>query len=89
MFHLGGRASVGGPRVDSARPVAVSAPASVEATASVAAAVAAAAETPRGVAVAGGLAALLAGLGRGGRASGLLREVPLNQSLPFDSSLAR
>jgi hypothetical protein len=90
-FHLGGRASIGRPRVDSARSAAVTAATSVEATASVVAAVAAAtaaAETPRGVAVAGGLAALLAGLGRRrGCASGLLREVPLDQSLPFDSSL--
>jgi hypothetical protein len=90
-FYLGGRASIGRSRVDSARPAAVTA-ASVEATASVVAAVAAAAaaaETPRGAAIAGGLAALLAGLGgRRGCASGLLREMPLDQSLPFDSSLA-
>ncbi len=92
-FHLSRRTGIGGPWVDSAWSVAVAASASVETAASVVAAVAsasAAAVTPRGVAVAGGLAALLAGLrGRAGCARGLLREVPLDQSLPFDPSLAR
>ncbi len=93
-FHLSRRTGIGGPWVDSAWSVAVAASASVETAASVVAAVAsasAAAVTPRGAAVAGGLAALLAGL-RGRTvccARGLLREVPLDQSLPFDSSLAR
>jgi hypothetical protein len=91
-FYLGGRASIRRPRVDPARPAAVAAAASVEAPASVAAAGAAAtaaAETSRGAAVVAGLTALLASLWlRRGSASGLLREMPLHQSLPFDSSLA-
>ena len=93
IFHLSGGAGIGGPWVDSAWSVAVASSASVETAASAVAAVAsasAAAVTPSGVAAAGSLAALLAGLGgRTGCARVLLREVPLDQSLPFDSSLAR
>ena len=85
-FHLSRRTGIGGPWVDSAWSVAVAASASVVAAV---ASASAAAVTPRGVAVAGGLAALLAGLrGRTVCARGLLREVPLDQSLPFDASLA-